>query len=140
MERKRIFRSGVVLLELMAAILIFALAGAICIQVLVKAEETAAQAQRLTDGVNYASSAAEVFRAADSGEEALEMLTALWPQSQTGERTVIPFERGQLEITQNDNAGLRIYDIQWVCGGERVYRLEIIRQDFGKSAELGEKE
>lgn len=129
MERKRAFRSGIVLLELMASILIFALAGAVCVQVLMKADALATQAQNLTDGVNYASSAAEMIRSAGSNGEAVERLQEAWPETRLGENVQIPFDQGMLEITIRNDQGLWNYSLHWLASDGTTYDLTVCRSD-----------
>lgn len=70
----RVHRSGVMLLEVLIAILLISVCSVVCLQVFAKASQTSRQAQLLTQAVNACTSAAEVFRAADSPEKALALL------------------------------------------------------------------
>ena len=68
-------RSGIFLTELMIAILLFALASALCVRIFTRAQQLSTQAQELSEGVNRCSSAAELLRSASSGENARQLLT-----------------------------------------------------------------
>ena len=48
-------RSGIFLTELMIAILLFALASALCVRIFVRAQQISTQAQELSEGVNRCS-------------------------------------------------------------------------------------
>lgn len=129
MERKRVFRSGIVLLELMAAILIFALAGAVCVQVLMKADSLASEARNLSEGIHAVSSAAEILRSAESESQARERIRQAWPQSVLDEAITIELPDGQMVIHGENAEGLWTYQICWQGQAETRYQLELKRMD-----------
>ena len=94
----RASRASLLLMELMVSLLLFARAGAACVRVLYRAGELSRDAQRLTRAVEQTSSAAELIRSAQTRREALELLKRAWPQTQSGEETVISMEDGSLGI------------------------------------------
>ena len=116
MAEKKTFRSGLILLELLAAITIFALAGAVCIRVLVKADALTLEARAMEQGVSAVSSAAEILRSASSEEEALALL----------ENPEFP-GNGELTLAVHHEGGCTVFDLGWVSGGEEVYSLELKR-------------
>lgn len=127
MELKKTLRSGAILLELMAAILIFALAGSICVQVLVKADSTVTRAQTLRDGLSCASGAAEILRAAPSHEAGVDTLKACWPQLAGKDSLRAELEDGELEITWQQSEGIYYYNIVYYAAGEEICRIPLLR-------------
>lgn len=133
MERKNASRSGMLLLELMMAILIFSLSAAVCIQVFVKAHDLSGRAEDLAQAVSSCASAAEILRTADSPREGLDLLEQLCTQTQRED----DFFRGRLEdasleISWQENQGLITYTIS--CLNENrspVYSLELVCLEGG---------
>lgn len=123
----RASRASLLLMELMVSLLLFALAGAACVRVLYRAGELSRDAQRLTRAVEETSSAAELIRSAQTRQEALELLKRAWPQTQSGEETVIPMEDGTLGIRFRQDQRLTVCYIVWYAEEEPVYTLEIVR-------------
>lgn len=120
MERKRDPRAGLLLMELMAAILIFALAGAVCLRLTVEAERLSARALSLTEGVREAATAAELLRSADSAEEAMDRFHRAWPQGREAETFLAEIRGGILSIRPGP-----YYIIIWYQDGAPLYTLEI---------------
>ena len=112
MERKNASRSGMLLLELMMAILIFSLSAAVCIQVFVKAHDLSGRAEDLAQAVNSCGSAAEILRTADSSREGLDLLEQMCTQTQREEsRFRGRLEDAALEISWQEDQGLITYTI-----------------------------
>ena len=80
-------RSSLLLMELILAILFFALASAICLQLFVKASLLSRDTQELDQAVRCASSAAELLSQAD---DPMEQIMAQFPESfvRSGENQV----------------------------------------------------
>ena len=133
MERKNASRSGMLLLELMMAILIFSLSAAVCIQVFVKAHDLSARAEDLAQAVNSCGSAAEILRTADSHREGLDLLEQMCTQTQREEsRFRGRLEDAALEISWQEDRGLITYTIS--CLDEHqspVYSLELVCLEGG---------
>lgn len=131
METKNISRSGMLLLELLLAILIFALAVSVCVQVFVKAHELSQRAQELADGVNHCTNAAEILRSAESREEGIDLLEQAYPQMHKQEDSVsVDLDANVLDIRWTENAGLDEYIITYQNQtGRQIYELELVCMD-----------
>lgn len=133
MERKNASRSGMLLLELMMAILIFSLSAAVCIQVFVKAHDLSGRAEDLAQAVSSCGSAAEILRTADSSREGLDLLEQLCTQTQREDDLFRGrLEDASLEISWQENQGLITYTIS--CLNENrspVYSLELVCLEGG---------
>lgn len=133
MERKNASRSGMLLLELMMAILIFSLSAAVCIQVFVKAHDLSGRAEDLAQAVNSCGSAAEILRTADSHREGLDLLERMCTQTQREDsRFRGRLEDAALEISWQEDQGLITYTIS--CLDEHqspVYSLELVCLEGG---------
>lgn len=133
MERKNASRSGMLLLELMMAILIFSLSAAVCIQVFVKAHDLSGRAEDLAQAVNSCGSAAEILRTADSHREGLDLLEQMCTQTQREESLFRGrLEDAALEISWQEDQGLITYTIS--CLNENrspVYSLELVCLEGG---------
>lgn len=108
MNMKRSSKSVTLLLELVAAILIFAVAAGICAKVLASARVLSGEARELSTAVETVTAAAELLRAGRGAEDALALDDAL-------------------EIRQQESDGLAHYDISYISGGETLYSLELVR-------------
>lgn len=75
-------RSGLLLMELIIAILFFSLASAICLQLFVKAHTLGQDTRELDMAVRQASSVADIL---SQSEHPPEMLQKLFPGSQVGD-------------------------------------------------------
>lgn len=71
-------RSGLLLTELILSILFFSLAGAVCLQLFVKANLLGRETEELDMAVRCAVSAAELL---DRSEDPLQSVTTLFPES-----------------------------------------------------------
>lgn len=133
MERKNASRSGMLLLELMMAILIFSLSAAVCIQVFVKAHDLSARAEDLAQAVNSCGSAAEILRTADSSREGLDLLEQLCTQTQREESLFRGrLEDAALEISWQEDQGLITYTISCLDEDRSpVYSLELVCLEGG---------
>lgn len=125
MARNHVSRSGMLLLELMIAIMIFSLAASVCVQVFVKAHELTDRADDLAAAVNHCGSAGEILRWADSPEEGLTQLKKLYPQLEQGEASAwADLEAMTLEIRWQADAGMTEYTIACLDSrGSTVYEL-----------------
>lgn len=133
MERKNASRSGMLLLELMMAILIFSLSAAVCIQVFVKAHDLSGRAEDLAQAVNSCGSAAEILRTADSSREGLDLLEQLCTQTQREESLFRGrLEDAALEISWQEDQGLITYTISCLDEDRSpVYSLELVCLEGG---------
>ena len=133
MERKNASRSGMLLLELMMAILIFSLSAAVCIQVFVKAHDLSGRAEDLAQAVSSCASAAEVLRTADSSREGLDLLEQMCTQTQREEsRFRGRLEDAALEISWQEDQGLITYTISCLDENQSpVYSLELVCLEGG---------
>lgn len=133
MERKNASRSGMLLLELMMAILIFSLSAAVCIQVFVKAHDLSARAEDLAQAVNSCGSAAEILRTADSHREGLDLLEQMCTQTQREESLFRGrLEDAALEISWQEDQGLITYTISYLDEDQSpVYSLELVCLEGG---------
>lgn len=77
MKKENAKRSSLFLIELMAAILFFALASAVCIQAFAKSHTKSIETSELNMAVSKVQSAAEVFQSSDSPAE---MLLTVFPE------------------------------------------------------------
>ncbi len=120
--------SGMLLLELMLAILIFSLAAAVCVQVFVKAHDLSGRAEDLTRSVNVCANAAEVLRGADSREAGLALLEQVYPQLQCRETSAeAVLDGGLLRLRWTAEEALEEYTISYLTEqGEEVYSLELV--------------
>ncbi|WRS26454.1 hypothetical protein U6B65_08860 [Oscillospiraceae bacterium MB08-C2-2] len=78
-------KSGLFLVELIAAILFFAVACAVCTQLFVRAHLTSQRSGDLTHGVIAAQNAAECFKASPDDPEAVALLLGGRYQTESGE-------------------------------------------------------
>jgi len=123
---RRTSRSFLLILELLTSILLFALAGAICIRVLVKADDISRRADALSAGVGYVTSAAELIRSADSENTAITRITDSFPQATGEEEMKIPFPEGLLTITWENTDGITTYFLNWQ-GMDGPFTLEVAK-------------
>lgn len=122
-------RSGIFLTELMIAILLFALASALCVRIFARAQQLSAQAQELSEGVNRCSSAAELLRSASSGENARQLLTEhLGMEKSDANLFRLKTETGTLQIETGRTGELFTAQILWMnLQGEIAYDLTVKR-------------
>ena len=78
-------RSGLLLMEIIIAILFFSLASAICLQLFVKAHNLGRETRELDMAVRQASSAADIL---SQSETPMETLQKLYPDSDLGEERI----------------------------------------------------
>lgn len=122
-------RSGIFLTELMIAILLFALASALCVRIFVRAQRISTQAQELSEGVNRCSAAAELLRSAASGEDACNLLTdRLEMRKASPNLFLLEQESGTLQVETGREDELFTACILWKNSlGETVYDLTVER-------------
>lgn len=108
MNTKRSSKSVTLLLELVAAILIFAVAAGICAQVLASARVLSGEARELSTAVETVTAAAELLRAGRGQEEALALDDAL-------------------DIRRQEAEGLVHYNIMYISDGKCLYALELVK-------------
>ena len=108
--KQRYFPKGLtLLLELTAAVTVFAVAAVVCCLIHAAAERTSREAARLEEAVAAVTSAAEALRAAEDPEEVLAYMEAH------------PFLAA--EVTQNE--GLILYRLRWLEEGTEVWSLDL---------------
>lgn len=122
-------RSGIFLTELMIAILLFALASALCVRIFARAQQISTQAQELSEGVNRCSSAAELLRSASSGENARQLLTERLGMEQASQDLfLLEQESGTLQIETGRTDELFTAQILWKnLQGDIAYDLTVER-------------
>ena len=122
-------RSGIFLTELMIAILLFALASALCVQIFARAQQISTQAQELSEGINHCSSAAELLRSASSGENARQLLTEYLGMEEIETNLFqMNTETGTLQIEIGRTGELFTAQILWKnLHGEIAYDLKVDR-------------
>ena len=122
-------RSGIFLTELMIAILLFALASALCVRIFVRAQQISTQAQELSEGVNRCSCAAELLRSASSGENARQLLTQRLGMEKVDTNLFqLEAETGTLQVQTGREGELFTAHILWInLRGESVYDLTVER-------------
>ena len=121
MRVNRASRATLLLTELMASVLLFALAGAVCVRILARAGELSGEARALNRGYLAVSTAADLLR--DGGAEGL---SRAYPQTRVGERTEIPLEEGCLRLTFRQENSLTVCYIEWYEDETPVYSQEIV--------------
>ena len=122
-------RSGIFLTELMIAILLFALASALCVRIFVRAQQISTQAQELSEGVNRCSAAAELLRSAASGKNARQLLTQRLGMEKVDTNLFqLEEETGTLQVQTGREGELFTAHILWRnLRGEMVYDLTVER-------------
>lgn len=71
-------RSGIFLMEIIVAILFFALVSAVCLQIFVKAHGMSIRTAELNMAVSLTSSMAEIAQDADGSEDAFDTAAGFW--------------------------------------------------------------
>ena len=104
MAVNRMSRSGLFLLELIIAILFFAVTSAVCVNLFVQAHLTSAESSKLTAAAREVQSAAELVKAADGD---LEKLAAQLDATASPGRLDLCFDNGALRRTVPAAAGRR---------------------------------
>ena len=111
MKQSNFPRSLSVLLELIGAIVIFAVAAALCTRVLVSARNLSLEAERLNRAVDTVTSGAELLRSVPE-REALARLEA-YPE---------------LQVSRREEEGLTYYLLEYRFEGQTLYSLEVARE------------
>ena len=125
MKEKYTFGSGFLILELTFAIAIFAIAGAVCMRLLVKADDLTRKADAITQGVNYTSSAAELIRASETPLDARILLEAAYPSGTWLQDTyVAAFPEGTLRVSCEEKQ-LSVFTIVWEAPGQEDTVLQL---------------
>jgi len=88
-RKKRINGSGMFLLELIFAILFFAVASSICIRFFAQAHEMSRHAEQLNHAVSECSSAAELINSLESGEDRNSLFLMAYPQCRIEGNSII---------------------------------------------------
>ena len=109
MKDRHFPRDLTLLLELTAAVTVFAVAVAVCCLILARAERTSREAAKLEEAVAAITSAAESLRAAEDPEEVLWDIAA----------------HPSLEAEVTENEGLTLYRLRWLEEGAEVWALEL---------------
>lgn len=81
MKRNRAKSSNLFLLELILAILFFAIASAVCVQLFVKSHLLSKNTTALNAAINQASSAGEAFKSGDSMDESYAAIGKVFPDA-----------------------------------------------------------
>ena len=87
-SRKRSRSSGMFLMELILAILIFSIASVVCVQFFVKSYTLGKEAKEVSQAVSWASDVAEIIQTSDSGVLFLESLTEVYPMLEYDEPAI----------------------------------------------------
>ncbi|MDO4522996.1 MAG: hypothetical protein Q4B57_07625 [Eubacteriales bacterium] len=117
MRKRGSSKSGLFLLEMMISILFFAIAAAVCIQVLLRTRELSDHAGDLNMAMSRASEAAEHL--ADSGEDSAEYYDGEWNSCMAAQAVWTLC----LDVEEQDGlreALITVKDRQ----GQEIYRLE----------------
>lgn len=94
-QQRQSHASSLFLLELILALLIFSVAGAVCVRFFVKAHTISSDSRILNHAVNVCASAAETVDGSDSAETALALLSAEYPTARiSNTKDFIRFEVG----------------------------------------------
>lgn len=109
MNRRHFPKGLTLLLELTAAVTVFAVAAALCCRLLAQAEQTSREAETLEEAVAALSSAAEELRAAADPAQVLAAIEAH------------PFM--EAEVRTED--GLVRYRLYWLEEGTEVWSLDL---------------
>lgn len=122
-HRQRAQSSSLFLMELILAILFFAITSAVCVQLFVKSHLLNQESHALTQAVNTCSSMAELTRSADSLSEAQRLIQEAYPQAIC---STASDQASDSVSDQNMDISL-FYDAQFVSCTEdaQVYRLAI---------------
>lgn len=100
-------RSGLLLMEIIIAILFFSLASAICLQLFVKAHNLGQDTQELDMAVRQASSVADVL---SQSERPLELLRELYPDADID---AVPCSPTFTMISPSDPAAMKLPTTGW---------------------------
>lgn len=129
--------SGLFLIELILAVFFFSIAGAVCLQLFVKAHLLSKEAGLLAVSVNECSDAAEIIRSADSYPEVEKRLKTAYPDGvlQTN-GFEFSYESGcVLHLIWEHSAGQIHAEISYLAedASEAVYTLNIDHLLTGES-------
>lgn len=95
-KRNRISSSYLFLMELIIALLLFAIASAACVTVFVRSHRMSRQASLLNLATDRISSAAELIRGSDSISEIIRSVSAVWPSAEYPGQDLTPAEDGDI--------------------------------------------
>ena len=109
MNRRHFPKGLTLLLELIAAVTVFAIAAAVCCQILVAAERTSREAARLEEAVSAVTSAAEALRSGADPEEVLTDIAA----------------HPSMEAELTAAEGLTLCRLRWLEEGTEIWALEL---------------
>lgn len=101
MKKESAKRSSLFLIELMTAILFFALASAVCIQVFAKSHVKSLETEELNMAVAKVQSAAEAFR---NSEDPIEMLQTIFPDGQMEAKIFVEYYEENFNSCEKENA------------------------------------
>lgn len=107
-------RSGLFLIELMIAILFFALASAVCMQLFTRAHLIARDSRDLGEAVNRTQIAAEYFKSADGSLERMAELLDLPTESMQEDRIIILYDKQWNRLDHGDQTSVYRMTIQMV--------------------------
>lgn len=143
---KRINSSGMFLTELILALLFFALASAVCLQLFAKARSMTQDSVQLSRAAAECSSAAELIGSLDSADDLYALFTSVYPCAEfngysvcTGfDESFSPCPAENASYIMNaackcDDDGISA-DIAFSCEGKEIYSLSVFRH-FQRRAE-----
>lgn len=140
MERsKRINSPGILLTELIFAVLIFAVAAAVCMQLFAGAHSMSTRSVELSHAVSECSSAAELVSSLNSADELEKLIYAVYPTAEkAGESYTVFFSadflpcpkteaRYTLSLNASGEEGGVNADIVFSSADEDIYTLSVFR-------------
>ena len=110
MNKHRSRSSSLFLMELIIAILVFAVASAVCVQIFVTSHQLSDRASKLNSAVNEASSIAEIVNASSSLSEAEDLVSGNYPDA-------------DVDLSEED--GMLKADISIYSDSEEIYSLSV---------------
>ena len=110
MNKHRSRSSSLFLMELIIAILVFAVASAVCLQIFVTSHQLSDRASKLNSAVNEASSIAEIVNASSSLSEAEDLVSGNYPDA-------------DVDLSEED--GMLKADISIYSDSEEIYSLSV---------------
>ena len=122
MNKNRSRSSSLFLMELIIAILVFAIASAVCVQIFVASHKLSTQASELNAAVDEASSIAEIVNASSGISEAEELISAAYPDA---------------DVDLTEEGGMLSADIGIYSGSEEIYHLNVRHYVGNNSVEDG---
>jgi Tfp pilus assembly protein PilE len=107
-HRSKTDASGLILMEIVLAILIFAMLAAICISIFAKAHTLSRSSTELASAASEAENTASVLRASDSEDEFLQSMKVLFPDASIQGSTVTVWYDSSFSECAGKNASYRL--------------------------------